>query len=268
MEFTFDARCQPVASRCHRCFAGAMATTVPSLQELSNDHEITSPHTPWCRVSCWSPAWPSPRRGRADRADHHGNASGDGVRAGRFRSVLGHTLRTCTPDPDYGIRHQIAIRSPATAFSARENPSPPGRPPAPLPVTFPNHAQPCIRMNESIVAAKPIVAAAALALMWLLEGLIPMFEGRERRVRHDAPNLVLGVANALIVSLVLRRGHAGRDRMGAHEFLRGPPLAGHRGRPRLRARLRPLRPLAIPLAPAESPRAVALALPRRPSRRP
>ena len=57
-------------------------------------------------------------------------------------------------------------------------------------------------MNESIVAAKPIVAAAALALMWLLEGLIPMFEGRKDRVRHDAPNLVLGVANALIVSLV------------------------------------------------------------------
>lgn len=57
-------------------------------------------------------------------------------------------------------------------------------------------------MNESIVAAKPIVAAAALALMWLLEGLIPMFEGRKDRVRHDAPNLVLGVANALIVSLI------------------------------------------------------------------
>ena len=57
-------------------------------------------------------------------------------------------------------------------------------------------------MNESIVAAKPIVAAAALALMWLLEGLIPMFEGRERRARHDAPNVVLGVGNALIVALV------------------------------------------------------------------
>lgn len=57
-------------------------------------------------------------------------------------------------------------------------------------------------MNESVIAAKPIVAAAALALMWLLEGLIPMFEGRKDRVRHDAPNVVLGVANGLIVSLV------------------------------------------------------------------
>ena len=57
-------------------------------------------------------------------------------------------------------------------------------------------------MNESILAAKPVMAAAALALMWLLEGLIPMFEGRERRARHDAPNVVLGVGNALIVALV------------------------------------------------------------------
>ncbi len=57
-------------------------------------------------------------------------------------------------------------------------------------------------MTESIFAFKPVMAAAALAIMWLLEGLIPMFEGRRERVRHDAPNLLLGVANALIVSLV------------------------------------------------------------------
>ena len=57
-------------------------------------------------------------------------------------------------------------------------------------------------MTESIFAFKPVMAAAALAIMWLLEGLIPMFEGRKDRVRHDAPNLVLGVANALLVSLV------------------------------------------------------------------
>ena len=57
-------------------------------------------------------------------------------------------------------------------------------------------------MTESVFAFKPVMAAAALAVMWLLEGLIPMFEGRERRVRHDAPNVVLGVANALVVALV------------------------------------------------------------------
>ena len=57
-------------------------------------------------------------------------------------------------------------------------------------------------MTESFFAAKPVMAAAALAIMWLLEGLVPMFEGRRDRVRHDAPNLVLGVANALVVALV------------------------------------------------------------------
>ena len=57
-------------------------------------------------------------------------------------------------------------------------------------------------MTESIFAFKPAVATLALAVMWLLEGLVPMFEGRERRARHDAPNVALGVANALVVSLV------------------------------------------------------------------
>lgn len=57
-------------------------------------------------------------------------------------------------------------------------------------------------MTESLFAAKPVMAAAALAIMWLLEGLIPMFEGRRERVRHDAPNVLLGVANAVVVAFV------------------------------------------------------------------
>ena len=57
-------------------------------------------------------------------------------------------------------------------------------------------------MTETLFTAKPVMAAAALALMWLLEGLIPMFEGRRGRVRHDTPNLLLGVANAVVVALV------------------------------------------------------------------
>ena len=50
--------------------------------------------------------------------------------------------------------------------------------------------------------AKPLVSAVCLALLWSLEGLIPMFEGRARRAGHDLANLVLGVFNALIVPLV------------------------------------------------------------------
>ena len=57
-------------------------------------------------------------------------------------------------------------------------------------------------MTESIFAAKPVVAAAALGVMWLLEGLIPMFEGRGDRMRHDAPNVLLGVANAAVAAVV------------------------------------------------------------------
>ena len=57
-------------------------------------------------------------------------------------------------------------------------------------------------MNESSFAYKPIAAAVVLAVMWLLEGLIPMFEGRRGRARHDASNVVLGVFNALVASLI------------------------------------------------------------------
>ena len=56
-------------------------------------------------------------------------------------------------------------------------------------------------MNESTLA-KPVAAAIALGVMWLLEGLIPMFEGRRERARHDASNVALGVLNAAVVSFV------------------------------------------------------------------
>ena len=63
-------------------------------------------------------------------------------------------------------------------------------------------SQPLSRMTESIFAGKPAIAAAALAVMWFLEGLIPMFEGRRDRIRHDAPNVLLGVANAVAAAAV------------------------------------------------------------------
>lgn len=55
---------------------------------------------------------------------------------------------------------------------------------------------------EPAEMSKPLIAAAGLALLWVLEGIAPMFEGRERRIAHDGSNLVLGLANAGLVSLV------------------------------------------------------------------
>ncbi len=57
-------------------------------------------------------------------------------------------------------------------------------------------------MTESIFAAKPLAAAAILAVLWALEGLIPMFEGRRRRTRHGAANVALGLANAAVAGVV------------------------------------------------------------------
>lgn len=55
-------------------------------------------------------------------------------------------------------------------------------------------------MTESIFSAKPAVAAAVLGAMWVLEGLVPMFEGRRGRARHGAANVALGLANAAVVA--------------------------------------------------------------------
>ena len=58
---------------------------------------------------------------------------------------------------------------------------------------------------ESVFAAKSVVAAVVLGVLWLLEGLVPMFEGRRdrtRRTRHGAANVLLGVGNAAVAALV------------------------------------------------------------------
>ena len=47
---------------------------------------------------------------------------------------------------------------------------------------------------------KPVLAAAALALLWSLEAVIPMFEPAGSRWRHELSNVALGVLNALLVS--------------------------------------------------------------------
>lgn len=55
-------------------------------------------------------------------------------------------------------------------------------------------------MNESLFSAKPAVAAVVLGLLWVLEGLVPMFEGRRNRTRHGASNVLLGLVNALVAA--------------------------------------------------------------------
>lgn len=49
---------------------------------------------------------------------------------------------------------------------------------------------------------KPLVAALVLAVLWFLEGLLPMFEGGRQRWRHGFANVALGLLNALIVAVV------------------------------------------------------------------
>ncbi|MBI1375844.1 MAG: sterol desaturase family protein [Phycisphaera sp.] len=49
---------------------------------------------------------------------------------------------------------------------------------------------------------KPIVIAIVLAILWVLEGLAPMYVGRRRRLGHDVSNLALGIVNAAVVALI------------------------------------------------------------------
>ncbi len=57
-------------------------------------------------------------------------------------------------------------------------------------------------MIDSLTTFKPVMATVALASMWLVEGLVPMFEGRRERARHDVSNVALGVLNAAVASLL------------------------------------------------------------------
>ncbi len=57
-------------------------------------------------------------------------------------------------------------------------------------------------MPESLLASKSLLAGGALAVLWLLEGLVPMFEGRRERLRHDGANLAIGIVNAALAALL------------------------------------------------------------------
>ncbi|MGP1310745.1 MAG: sterol desaturase family protein, partial [Phycisphaerales bacterium] len=50
-----------------------------------------------------------------------------------------------------------------------------------------------------LAGAGPIAAAAALALLYAIEGMAPIFEHRARRLRDALPNLLLGLLNGVVV---------------------------------------------------------------------
>ena len=50
--------------------------------------------------------------------------------------------------------------------------------------------------------AKPALIAAALAVLWTLETVVPQFAGRQRRLSHYGHNLALGLLNAALVSVL------------------------------------------------------------------
>jgi len=49
---------------------------------------------------------------------------------------------------------------------------------------------------------KPLIAAGALATLWLLEGIAPMFLHRQGRLSHAMNNVGLGIINALVTVVV------------------------------------------------------------------
>jgi sterol desaturase/sphingolipid hydroxylase (fatty acid hydroxylase superfamily) len=50
---------------------------------------------------------------------------------------------------------------------------------------------------------KPLLIVLILALLWVLETVIPVAHDRRNRWRHDAANLTMGVLNTLLVAVLL-----------------------------------------------------------------
>jgi len=46
------------------------------------------------------------------------------------------------------------------------------------------------------------MATGMLVLLWILESIAPMFSGQKRRLSHDASNLILGLLNTALASLL------------------------------------------------------------------
>ena len=49
--------------------------------------------------------------------------------------------------------------------------------------------------------SKPLIATALLVVLWTLESVVPMYAGRNRRIRHGLTNLGLGLINTVAVVL-------------------------------------------------------------------
>ena len=94
-------------------------------------------------------------------------------------------MRSGSNGPERPTDHDAAAIPPRRGWESCRVPSP-----SPASLMFPQEL------------AKPVGAAACLALLWSVEGLAPMFEGRKDRVRHDLANVALGVFNALVASSV------------------------------------------------------------------
>jgi len=52
------------------------------------------------------------------------------------------------------------------------------------------------------IPTKSVVVVSMLVALWIAESIFPMFVGRSRRVGHGAANLLLGVMNAIIGSIL------------------------------------------------------------------
>jgi len=54
---------------------------------------------------------------------------------------------------------------------------------------------------DSLSINKPLAATALLVVLWTLESVVPMYAGRNRRIRHGLTNLGLGLINTVAVAL-------------------------------------------------------------------
>ncbi len=78
-------------------------------------------------------------------------------------------------------------------------------------------------------SGKPVAAAIALVVLWVLEAVVPMFPGRDRRLSHDGSNIALGLLNAAVAAvlfstaLLLVTERARQQGFGLLHWLDPPP---------------------------------------------
>ena len=60
--------------------------------------------------------------------------------------------------------------------------------------------EPAVALVTAVQQSRMIAAGAALAILWAIESVAPMYAGRRRRVSHGAANLGLAALNAVVAS--------------------------------------------------------------------